>query len=414
MVSLTGAIGLPRSPKAVPYGIASLVNSVGTGMFFPFSVLFFHHKLDLPIAQVGLGLSIAAGIAILAVALVGRTVDLVGGRWVLIASLVLRGTSCVLFLTISSYGLFLVLAVVDAVTMRVGQLSDQAVVAEISTEPERPRWLALSRTAFNGGLGAGALLGGGIISAGASGVDYTPLVLANAASFFLAAVLFLFLRTENTRPVREHQVAKTAAWRDRLFVSVCVINGGLWLAAMAIEIALPVYLVKYLAAPGWAVSLVFTINTVLVLLLQLPSTRWTARRSASTVIVTGTACYTVAFLILVPAGGLGLGALVALLVLTVAIFTVGEVLVSVAAIDLVLSLAPAATRGSYLSVSHVFLGAGSALAPGVLIGVLSLGTRVLWISLVAATAVMLVASILLRGAIVARLPGEREGVPCPK
>lgn len=410
---MRGAIGFPRSVQAVPYGIGSFVNAVGTGMFFPFSVLFFHQKLAMPLGQVGLGLSIATGVAIVGVAVVGRAVDLVGGKVVLIASLVLRGTSCALFLTISSYWLFLVLAVVDAVTMRIGQLSDQAVVAEISKGAERPRWLALSRTALNGGMGAGALLAGVIISGGGD-IDYTPLVLANSASFFLAALLFLPIRTGGARLARPDRGGTAAAWRDGLFVGVCVVNGGLWLAAMAIEIALPVYLREYLDAPGWTVSLVFTINTVLVILLQLPSTRWIARRPASTVIVVGTACYLVAFLVLIPTTRLGLAPLVVLLVLALVVFTLGELLVSVATVDLVLALAPSASRGAYLSVSHVFLGIGGALAPGVLIGVLELGAGALWGGLVAAAALMIVASVMLRRPVLARLRDAREEIRCPK
>jgi MFS family permease len=259
-------------------------------------------------------------------------------------------------------------------------LADQAIVGELASRRDDSRWYALSRTCFNAGMGAGAVVGG-LLVALADG--YALLALCNALSFWLAAGLFLAVpsarRAAADRTARRQERPRaTTAWRDSLFVLVTAANALLWLAAMAVEIALPVYLKEYAGAPGWTISLAFVLNTVLVTGCQLALAKRTEAAPRMRVMAWGGVCYAAAFGVLLLSVGTPLGLLVALLVVSVTVFTVGEILVTVSGTVTTTRLAPPERRGAYLAVNHLMLGAAGVVAPLALTSLLDVDRRLMW------------------------------------
>lgn len=375
---LRDRLHLPAGSQSLPYGAASLINALGTGVFLPFAVLFFQHRLGLAFGRVGLGLSVAATIALLGVVAAGQVIDRVGAKHVLVAAVFTRALAYLAYLHVTTFAAFLCVATLDAVCLRVSQLAEQAVVGDLAQHSDPDRWFALSRTAMNAGLGGGALLGGVLISLDDG--SYTWLAFGNAVSFVLAGTLYARLRSAPRAGRRQRFVS--AIWRDRDFLRLCLANAVLWLCAMAVEIALPVYLKAYLRAPAWTVSLVFTLNTFLVLLLQMSVTRSTERMPKARVMLCGTACYAGSFLLLLAMTEISRAALVMILVPAVAIFTAGEMLVAVAGATLITSLATGSDRGPYLAASHLMLGAAGAAAPVLLTGTLEVNPALMWVLMV--------------------------------
>jgi MFS family permease len=378
-------LGFPKQPAAIRYGVATLINSLGTGMFYPFAILFFQHKFNRPIVEIGFGLSVAAALALLGIAPVGRAMDGVGAKKVLIVALVIRCLAFVGFLVVGNFPLLAFCAMIDLFCMRVGQLADQAMVGELAPVRERPRWYALSRAAFNAGMGGGALLGGLLISV--SEENYNWLVAVDASTFLLAALIYVRL------PISGAQIAvktaKTVAvWRDGLFIALGAVNAMLWLCAMAIEIALPVYLKQYLDAPLWTVSLIFAINTFMVTLLTMALTKWTRKFPAMRVIACGGMCYVVAFLGLLAFRPATLPVLLLVLIASIVVFTIGEVLITVTAIVALSALAPPGRLGSYLASSQIMLGVAGCVAPLLFTYLLGAGRVVLWGTLATTTLVL--------------------------
>src|SRR5512132_2164988 len=57
-------LGLPRIGTARPFALAMIIDAVGSGLFLPFSLLYFHHAGGLSLTEAGLGLTIAMLIAV--------------------------------------------------------------------------------------------------------------------------------------------------------------------------------------------------------------------------------------------------------------------------------------------------------------------------------------------------------------
>jgi hypothetical protein len=77
------SIRLPRElGNGGPYFAMILINALGYGLFAPFSILYFHQVIGLSLPLVGLGLSIATGVGLVATPLGGQLIrQCVGILW---------------------------------------------------------------------------------------------------------------------------------------------------------------------------------------------------------------------------------------------------------------------------------------------------------------------------------------------
>ncbi|RJQ74330.1 MFS transporter [Pseudonocardiaceae bacterium YIM PH 21723] len=367
--------GFPSDRRAIPIGLAAFINALGTGVFYPFAVVFFSRQLHISLGRVGVGLGIGAAIALVAVAGAGRLVNLVGGRNIVVITVFVRCLARLSLIFVDSFGLFVCTVVADVACMRIGQMGEQAIAVGLGGAEQRGSWLALSRTAFNAGMGCGALLSG--IAVALSGDSGVPLLLINAAGFALAGVLYLRVRgisgSETGRPP-----AGIPILADRLFVWICVINAVQWLLLMGVELALPAYLQGSTHAPLWTTSVLFAINTAMITLLQLPVSRRLRSFSRPDVIAVGCLLLAVSFALLIPIRHLGDGPLLAVLILMIVVFTAGEMLCFVELTAMVTQLAPEGKLGSYLATNQVALGISNVVAPMLLLAVLEFDHTLLW------------------------------------
>lgn len=153
-----------------------------------------------------------------------------------------------------------------------------------------------------------------------------------------------------------------------------------------LEIALPAVLVTQLqVSPAWA-SVVFLGNTVLVIGTQLATVRWLARYRRRSVLAVSGLVMSASYLgffgaALVPGVG---GAL--LICLVAVVYTAGEIMYAGSGTALVAFAAPPGRLGHHLARWQLSTGAGRALAPVLLTGLLVLHPALLWVPLTAATA----------------------------
>lgn len=417
LVKLTDRLGMPQEQYARRYGVTTLICNIGNGLFYPFSLLYFHHQLDASLATVGLCLTVATGVGALAASQTGKLADRFGGRDVLVAAALVRVVILACYPLVESVAVFGVLAAVVAVANRTDQVSGQTIISLLAPEESRPRWFALSRMTLNAGTGAGSLVGGLVIT---SPIGYDGIVLANAATFAIVALLYLTFPSGKV-PADRADEKDGGVWRDRLFIKFAALN-GLWMViALSVEIGMPVFLVLYLDQPAWMVSVVFILNTAMVTLFQLPMGRAVQGRPPMHVLRHGIVVYAVSFALLYLTDFLSGAALVAILVGAVAVFTVGEMLVSTIGMTVINALAPEGRTGAYVGVSWTFAGVGSALAPTVFTVALEVSPSLLWAGLTLLSVGMVVVTVRLTPPIQGRLarpsaapvtheePAEKDG-----
>src|ERR1017187_1722255 len=192
-----------RAPRVGPAGLGlpavrgrgSLVaamagDSIGTGLFLPFAVLYFLHTTALPLTLIGGGLTAAYLVALPTPVAVGPLLDRFGPRRVIAAGNLLSVLAFTGYIFVGSLWQLILAALVASVGQATFWTATRALVVVVARPAERGSWFAMQTTIRNAGYGLGGILGAVAVSAG-SRWAYLLLAAVNAASFLLAAALVL-------------------------------------------------------------------------------------------------------------------------------------------------------------------------------------------------------------------------------
>src|SRR6266699_1057480 len=184
-------LGLPNLRGTRSFVVATFIDFLGTGLFLPFSLLYFTRAVGLPLPAVGLALSIAMTITLPLVPVTGLLIDRFGTRRVVLLAQFLQGAGFLGYLVVLNVPMLLGMVLLNAIGQRLFWSAYFTLMAEIAAPHERDRWYGLGAATRNAGLGLGGLLAGVVVGANAI-LGYHLVVIADALSFFLAAGLLLF------------------------------------------------------------------------------------------------------------------------------------------------------------------------------------------------------------------------------
>lgn len=382
-VSLTGMImrsfGQRISGLLSPSGpqraliLASFVSRVGNGLFNTASVLYFTLVVHLPAARVGVGLTIAGLVGLLAGVPAGNLADRYGPRTVWLASLAMQTATMAAFVFIHDWVTFTLIATLDRLAATAGGAAGGALIARAGGE--RPAaFRAKLRTFVNLGVVLGTL-GAAVAVSADTRTAYTVLILANAASFACAGLMALG-GVPNYRPLpRPEEHHRAAVLSDRPFVSFTALYGAMGLQYQTVSLLLPIWLSVHTDAPRWTVAAVYAVNSGVCVLFQsrIGSRVETPRQGGRAFRLAG-----LFFLVSCPLMALTADVPVwiapGLAVLAVAVHSLGEVWESSGGLAIAFGIAPDHAQGQYQGFFGVGFNAGQALAPVVLTtAVLGLG-----------------------------------------
>ncbi|MFI9149697.1 MFS transporter [Streptomyces sp. NPDC053367] len=389
--------------------VAAAVNGIGTGMYVPFTLVFFHYVTGLSFAVVGAVLTITGLAGLGALPAAGAAIDRYGAKRVLYALYGVRVAGFALYPFAQSLAAFAAVALVTAAADRAFPAVNQSLIGEVARGEGRDRLQAATRALQNGGNGAGALLATLVIAlAGPAG--YTYAAWGNALSFALAALLVRPLkpvRSTEPAPARGAGAGYRLVLTDRPFLVVTGANFLNALSYSALSVLFPLFIVQSLNGPAVLTGSAFTVNTVLCAVAGVyvgsRVRRAGARRTRAAGL--GGALFAAAFAANIVLGTLRpqddtvLGAA---LVGVVVLYTLGELIHSPAAEVLAVSAAPEAVRGRYMAAYQMSWSLAKAVAPSLFTTLLALDGRAPWAVLIVTSA--LAAALLIR--VERRLPAE--------
>src|SRR5215210_8386884 len=261
----------PRLPRAVwTMEVGGLANAFGNGLAFPFLFIYLHNVRGFGLDTVGL---IVAGSAVAGIATIpvsGAIVDRLGGRRVLAVSLVLLAVGFGLLPLVREPWHALVLMAVGGIGNGAFWPSQSTLLAGLAPADRRHAAYALQRVSRNLGIGLGGLTGG-LIATTESSSSYTLLFTLDAATFL---VFVAVLRWVPDPPLAPQDAVVGGRYlevlQDRVFLGVVALN-ALWVAAgYAVFELLPVYAKNEAGVSERAIGVIFFVNTVAIVLGQLP------------------------------------------------------------------------------------------------------------------------------------------------
>ncbi|GAA4551809.1 MFS transporter [Amycolatopsis samaneae] len=327
---------------------ASMVEWIGTGVFVTASTVYFVRFIGLTPTSVGVGLSLAGAVALLAAVPLGALSDAWGTRRVLILINVCRAAATLCYPLVGEWWGFLGLTTIVIVTETAAIPLTQAAVGERTTEETRTTVMGAQRTVLNIGMSIGGLIAAAAVATG-SEVVYHWLFVADALTFGVAALLLSRLAPVPGRAGAKRP-SRLAVFRDRRLLAIACYDAVLTLWLPILNVALPVWLATRTDAPVGLFGVLYAVNTITCVLLQVPvSARirsimdsWRSYAASGVFLATACACFAIAPL----ARGTGT---VVLLALSVLATTAGELCQVSAAWTLSFNLAPPAERAQYLS-----------------------------------------------------------------
>ncbi|MGF7236947.1 MAG: MFS transporter [Frankia sp.] len=343
---------------------SSFVNRLGTGLFVTTSILYFTRIRHLDAQWVGLGLTIAGAVGLLSGIPVGHLADRHGPRMVTLTTLVVQAATMAAFVLVRSWVMFTVLATLDLLAASANNASRGALIARVGGDNP-----AAFRSRLRSFVNLAILLGSGgaiIVIQLDSTVAYTALILVNAATYVIAALLLLRVPHYSAHPPVD-QISPLSALRDRPYVAFAALNGALGFHYPIMTVLLPIWITVHTHAPPWTVAVAYLCNAALCIAFQVRlGSRVETVRDGGLAFRRAGLIFLVTCPLIALAANLPAWAAMALLIAAVSLHSIGEVLHASAGFALGFGLAPDHSQGQYQGMLGLGFDLGQAVAPAFL------------------------------------------------
>ncbi len=371
---VTGAGG----PRLIGAGV---LDATGTGLLIPLTVLFFVIHVGLPAHLVGLGMSVGGVLAMAMAPLGGHLVDRHGAKRSLIGAWLLGCAAVSCYTLVRSWPEIIVVISAVGFAGNVSGTSRSTLIASLVDRAEISRVMAVQRSFRNIGYGLGGLMATAALAAGAAG--FVAAIAVDAASFVLAALLVSGLAVPARRsPVPAPDadpVTVLTVLRDRRYMAVTAFDALTAFHQVALQVALPLWVVLYTHAPRALVGLLFTVNTAIVVIAQVRISREVrGLLDAAVTYLRAAAAMIAAAALFLASHYVGAAAAVLLLVVGAILMTAAEMYASAADWVVSFGLADDHHRGKYLAIYSMGDAFGDAVGPSITTALTSVGAIPVW------------------------------------
>ncbi|MDF6017708.1 MFS transporter [Streptomyces sp. JH34] len=381
-VPFTDRLKVPGGRDGRRMLVVAVIDKVGTGLWTGAATLYFVYVAHLSIAQIGVLMGLSGILGVAGPPLAGRLADRFPVTRILVVAQLARGAALLALLTTDDYALLVLFSALGSLPDRASSVLTKLFAARVAG-PHRIRYQAIQRTAVNIGWAVGAAGAAAALTVGTT-ASYQALLLADVASYAVIGAL-TFRCAEPPAPSRvvaspatgagpspaasDRRTSRTVPapatpWRDRRYLAFTGSEIWLFLDDSILQVGFPLWIVHATDAPVGLAPLVLVLNSVLVIALQVPLSRFGETRAAARrlLVPIGAAFLT---------GGLALAAsavggpwfATATVLLAAVAFTLAEILHSLASWELSVALAPGEAQGAYLGVHGLAQSAQRSLGP---------------------------------------------------
>jgi MFS family permease len=393
--------GLRDLPKEIwILAAATLVNRAGT-MVLPFLVLYLTRTLGITPAHAALALTVYGVAALLTMPVAGRLSDRLGPLVVMKASLLLSGVLLLLFPLAHHFAAILVVTFFFAMLNESVRPPSLALVSDLVGPPQRKAAFALSRLAVNLGMSIGPAIGG-ILAV----FSFRSLFFVDGATSILAGIWLMLapwpklarmprpnaasaqdweaaedaedvgreMEAESAAPLAApHPVADLSAFRNRRMLYFLAALIPVQVVFFQLTSTLPLFLVRNLHLAESVFGTVFTLNTLMIVAIEVPLNTAMAHWSHRRTLMLGAFLYAVGFgsyaIVTGPAGVFA----------GVVIWTFGEMILMPGSSAYAAEIAPPERRGEYMGLYTMSFSIAFSMGPFLGAEILQRwGSHVLW------------------------------------
>ncbi|WFE60207.1 MFS transporter [Micromonospora sp. WMMD712] len=336
---------------------ALVVDSIGNGLFLPLGLIFFTRITDVPLALIGVLLSVANVMQLPIPLFAGALVDRFGALPLVVLAQVLQALGYAAAGMVHGSVGILLSAVLTALGVRFFWSSIFTLIADYvdgrDGAQSKDYWYGWANMARTAGLGVGGVLTGIALASPHTGQQTFRMIAFGAAACFAVAAVTIALVVRAPRAKQQDVPSLQgyrALMRDRPYLGLVLVNAVFALSTMMLALALPTLVLLHLHAPGWLVSGLLVGNTVVVSVVTAPVVLRLRRFRRTRVVATAAALWAVWALLLAVLRPEHLSWAIPLLVASTLLYTAATVIHAPVSMGLAAAAAPADTRGRYLAI----------------------------------------------------------------
>jgi MFS family permease len=352
---------------------ASTINRAGT-MALPFLVLYLTRNLGFTSDQAALVL-IGYGVgALITSPIAGRLCDWIGARLIMQLSFFFSGILLILFPLASQFTSVMAITIFWAVLSEAFRPASLAIITDLVKPEQRKAAFALNRLAINIGMSIGPAAGGFLAM-----ISYPVLFWVNGATSLIAAIFLTWVPWHAKSYHLEHAKSadpsrpKPGILQDTKLLYFLISMLPVVIVFFQHTSSMPLFLVNNLHLQESAYGILFTINTGIIIFLEvslnLAMAHWSHRKSLSLAVL----------LVAIGFGSMMFSTGFFTVAITVVIWTFGEMILFPGASAYMAELAPAARRGEYMGYYQMMFSFAYILGPWIGIQTYEhFGPTILW------------------------------------
>lgn len=372
---------------------AAVIDTLGAGVFLPISFLFLVQASGVSLAGVGVAITVATLSSLVVVPAVGGMVDRLGARRMVVLSNVLASVGTLLYLFARSPLTIFAAVFVVMVADRLYWSAWPTYISVVARPSELDSWFSLIHALKSGSFGLGGLLATLALLSDSNTAFFVLLLIRVVMSLAGAALLWTpsqrererVHERENGRPTAHDGKRGAGPWRvvlrDRTYLGLVGAQALVSLAWVVPTAVMPIYAVRLLELDAWLPAALFTLNSLMIFGTQTRVTEMVQDVARSMVLISGAALVAVSIVMMASAAWLASPGRLTMIVLGMAVFTMGEMLCLPTANALAAAMAPAPVRGRYLALFQMTWAMTWGLGPGLVGLLLERHTVILWVVL---------------------------------
>ncbi len=343
--------------------IGRLLSDIGSGLTLFYAPIFFVNQLGLSATAVGMAIGSQSITGVVGRLLSGSLVDRVGRKPILLSAMAFSAIGAGIFALAQDFPILVVGNLCFGLGIGLYWPANESLVADLTTSSEERRTAyAVTRLADNLGMGLG-IIGGGLMIQLA--LDYRWLFGLDAWSFIIfAGVIFWGIR--ETKPL---QPITTSAWggyvqalADRRLQLYLVVNIIFTTYMAQLETTMPLYITKFAGGTTAIVTMLFTLNLIMLAAVQLPVIKWLRPYRHAHALGMAASCCGIAF-IWTALATIDLRHSFGWLVFTMIFWSIAIAAYNPTASALTADIAPSHLMGVYTSLNSLCWAIGFAIGP---------------------------------------------------
>ena len=328
-----------------------LINTIGMMFIWPFLNIYLNEVLGIPVAKATLLPVLEQAVSLFTTLAAGSVADRFGRKWLMALSLGAVASVYFLMGFADQWWMFAVLLGMRGFFLPLYRVAADAMVADLITdESERMPAYSLLRTANNLGVAIGPVLGGFVAA-----VSYKASFLAAASAMLFFAILVTvgmketlpggnkFSLKADGQPSSTVPSGYRVILRDHIFMIALLAFAFNGMGATLPFQLLGIYGKENFGLSEAVIGMIVMVNALIVVFFQVPVSRVTRKLESLKVLATGALFYAIGVT------SIALGDQALHFAISMAILTIGELLIAPTFTSFAVNLAPEAMRGRYMS-----------------------------------------------------------------